>query len=630
MSSHPQYRPDIDGMRALAVMAVVIYHAFPTLIPGGFIGVDVFFVISGYLITGILLKNLASGRLDIFDFYARRAKRIFPALSLVLLFCVVFGWFFLFDSEYRKLGKHVASGAGFVANLTLWSESGYFDAAAELKPLLHLWSLGVEEQFYLAWPLVLWLGWKFRKTSLIVIPALAIASFYLCVTKVSSDPVEAFYSPLTRFWELAFGGILSYLHIHRRVSRAARPQWISEISAIGALMLLAGGFAIIDASKPFPGMLAAVPVAASLLLIGPAEGSMVTRLVLANRFAVWIGLISFPLYLWHWPLISLATILKGEFPSAEYRRYAVLAAILLAWLTYKFVEKPIRFSQRSIVPKGLAALVLVIGCSGYLVYKGAAVEIKGPNEIAAEYGQKKFFDYLAGNYQVCSEASIRETALTYDGRIRCMQSKPGPNVDLAIIGDSHAEHLFNGIANSLPDLNVAYYIKASAPFVGNTDFKEIYEFLERPGSPKKVMIAVHWIKRMDQISKNSSLEKEVLASVQKLLANGKDVYLVDDTPRFPVEPKKCLIKARVQKHACSVPISEAKREFDAYEGTLLNVLRREPRIKYVPINQYFCDSKRCSMTLNGRLLFRDKNHLNVSGSNYVGELLLRDNPGLFN
>jgi len=630
MSSHLQYRPDIDGMRALAVMAVVIYHAFPKLIPGGFIGVDVFFVISGYLITGILLKNLASEKFDIFDFYARRAKRIFPALSLVLLFCVVFGWFFLFDSEYRKLGKHVASGAGFVANLTLWSESGYFDAAAELKPLLHLWSLGVEEQFYLAWPLVLWLGWKFRKASLIVIPTLAIASFYLCVTKVSSDPVEAFYSPLIRFWELAFGGILSYLHIYHRVNRAARPQWVAEVSAVGALMLLAVGFAIIDARKPFPGIWAAVPVAASLLLIGPAEGSRVTRLMLANRFAVWIGLISFPLYLWHWPLISLATILKGEFPSAEYRRYAVLAAIVLAWLTYKFVETPIRLSPRSIIPKGLAALVLVIGCSGYLVYNGAAVEIKGPNEIAAEYGQKKFFSYLVDHYHICAEKSIREKALAYDGHIRCMQSKPDSKVDLAIIGDSHAEHLFNGLAKALPEHNVAYYIKASAPFVGNSDFKEIYEFLQRPDSPQKVMIAVHWIKRMQEIAKNSNLEQEVLASVGALLDSGKYVYLVDDTPRFPFDPKRCLIKARMQKDACAIPLADAKKEFDAYEGQLRSVARKEPRVKYLPINQYFCDNKRCSMTLNGKLLFRDKNHLNVSGSDYVGALLIRDNPGLFN
>ncbi|WP_445577643.1 Acyltransferase [Pseudomonas sp. E141] len=207
MSTYLKYRPDIDGLRAVAVLAVVLYHAFPRDFPGGFIGVDVFFVISGYLITGILIKSLSRDSFSILDFYARRIRRIFPALLLVLFSCLLFGWFFLIDSEFQQLGKHAASGAGFVANLVLWSESGYFDSAAEMKPLLHLWSLGIEEQFYLVWPFVLWLAWQFRRASLALVPVLLfIISFYFSVTMVHVDPVGAFYSPLTRFWELAVGG----------------------------------------------------------------------------------------------------------------------------------------------------------------------------------------------------------------------------------------------------------------------------------------------------------------------------------------------------------------------------------------------------------------------------------------
>lgn len=158
--SHPNYRPDIDGLRAIAVLAVVAFHAFPSWVRGGFIGVDVFFVVSGYLISTIIFENLDRGTFCFSEFYARRIKRIFPALILVLISCFAFGWFFLLSDELNQLGKHVAAGAGFVSNLVLWNESGYFDNSAETKPLLHLWSLGIEEQFYIVWPLLLWFAWK--------------------------------------------------------------------------------------------------------------------------------------------------------------------------------------------------------------------------------------------------------------------------------------------------------------------------------------------------------------------------------------------------------------------------------------------------------------------------------------
>ncbi|MBR4876201.1 MAG: acyltransferase, partial [Rhodocyclaceae bacterium] len=173
--SHPKYRPDIDGLRAVAVLAVVAFHAFPRWMPGGFVGVDIFFVISGYLISTILLENLARGTFSFTTFYMRRIRRIFPALALVLAASFAFGWYSLFADEFRQLGKHMAGGAGFVANILLWKEAGYFDTASELKPLLHLWSLGIEEQFYLVWPLVLWLVWR-RKFNVLTVIVLLLAA----------------------------------------------------------------------------------------------------------------------------------------------------------------------------------------------------------------------------------------------------------------------------------------------------------------------------------------------------------------------------------------------------------------------------------------------------------------------
>jgi peptidoglycan/LPS O-acetylase OafA/YrhL len=214
--SHPKYRPDIDGLRAIAVLSVVAFHAFPNLVKGGLIGVDVFFVISGYIISTIIFENLDRGTFSLAEFYARRIRRIFPALLLVLVASYAFGWFALLADEYKQLGKHIAAGAGFVSNIVLWNEAGYFDNSAETKPLLHLWSLGIEEQFYIVWPLLLWLTWKQKFNLLTITIPLAAASFYLSVKGIGKDEVANFYSPQTRFWELLSGSLLAWMTLYKK------------------------------------------------------------------------------------------------------------------------------------------------------------------------------------------------------------------------------------------------------------------------------------------------------------------------------------------------------------------------------------------------------------------------------
>ncbi len=209
------YRPDIDGLRAVAVLSVLLYHAFPNTMRGGFIGVDIFFVISGFLISGILYRNLLSeatpGSVRLLNFYERRIRRIFPVLIVVLLSTLVAGFLLLTPEELKTLGKHVAGGAGYVSNFVLWNEAGYFDNAAALKPLLHLWSLGIEEQFYIVWPLLLWLLYKTRLNFFIATVLFTVISFALCIRGVTQDPTAAFYAPWTRVWELSAGGVLAWL-----------------------------------------------------------------------------------------------------------------------------------------------------------------------------------------------------------------------------------------------------------------------------------------------------------------------------------------------------------------------------------------------------------------------------------
>ncbi|MRW88165.1 acyltransferase family protein [Pseudoduganella sp. FT26W] len=387
--SHPKYRPDIDGLRAIAVLAVVAFHAFPAAIKGGFIGVDVFFVISGYLISTIIFENLDRGTFSFAEFYARRIKRIFPSLIIVLVACCVFGWFTLLADEFKQLGKHIAAGAGFLSNFVLWNEAGYFDNSSETKPLLHLWSLGIEEQFYVVWPLLLWLAWK-RKFNLLTVAVLVAAiSFFLNVKGIKQDVTATFYSPQTRFWELLSGSLLAWfavykkgayknivgkldrllgLIIYRENQDADGRTLLNVISFIGTFFLVYG-FWRINKEFSFPGKWALVPVVGTLLIILAGAGAWINRTILSNKLVVWFGLISFPLYLWHWPLLSFLRMIEVEAPSRNMRIAVVALSIVLSWLTYVLVERPMRFGGHGKAKLAvLVGLMTVVGFAGYNIY----------------------------------------------------------------------------------------------------------------------------------------------------------------------------------------------------------------------------------------------------------------------
>ena len=298
------YRSDIDGLRAFAVIAVVIYHAFPSLLPGGFIGVDVFFVISGFLISSIIFSELDAQSFKFSNFYARRIKRIFPALIVVLLASFIVGWFLLFENELKQLGDHVSRAALFLSNFILWYETGYFDNAAETKPLLHLWSLGIEEQFYIVWPLMAWLLWRLKDKKMIVIAMLIAVSFTWNIWQAERDLTHDFYSPLTRFWELLAGALVA-ASINLLKLNTSWQSNANHCATLGATLLLFGVL-YINASMKFPGVWACVPVVGATLLISAHTSAWVNRTVLSNPLLVWIGAISYPLYLWHWPILSVA------------------------------------------------------------------------------------------------------------------------------------------------------------------------------------------------------------------------------------------------------------------------------------------------------------------------------------
>jgi len=458
--THPKYRADIDGLRAIAVLSVVGFHAFPFWVRGGFIGVDIFFVISGFLISTIIFGSLERNSFSFVEFYSRRIKRIFPALLFVLIASFALGWFTLLADEYKQLGKHIAGGAGFISNILLWNESNYFDKAAETKPLLHLWSLGIEEQYYLIWPLLLWFVWKLRLNFLSITIAVATISFALNIGYMLSDAVAAFYSPQTRFWELMAGSVLAHMTLHRQnigsmfkntidtwISRTTYAQtvdangnWLRNAQSVLGATLIAIGVFVITKERHFPGWWAVMPTLGAALIISAGAQAWLNRVVLSHRVLVWFGLISYPLYLWHWPLLSFTRIVESEPPSSEIRIAVVLISVVLAWLTYRLVEKPIRFGSHSKAKAiTLLTLMIIVGYVGYNCYRRDGLGFRLP-KITQELAQVK--NDFSKEYQQGS--CFLNPEQDYTAFDLCESSRGQRTSSILIWGDSHAAHLYPG------------------------------------------------------------------------------------------------------------------------------------------------------------------------------------------
>lgn len=426
---HPKYRPDIDGLRAVAILAVVGYHAFPSAVSGGFIGVDIFFVISGFLISSIIFDSLETNNFSFSGFYARRIRRLFPALVLVLGACWLFGWYVLLPDEFIQLGKHLAAGIGFISNFILLNEVGYFDNAAETKPLLHLWSLGIEEQFYIFWPLLLGLVWRSNVNFLLVTLLIAIVSFLVNISFSLPYPSpSAFYSPFSRFWELMVGGLLAYIVLHKK-HWLAMSQMHDNLRAISGCLLIALAITMIGREDVFPGWLALMPTAGTFLLIS-SPAAWLNRKILSRPAIIFIGLISYPLYLWHWVLLSYSNILG--YTGIKPRLIAVGLSLMLAWITYEFLEKPTRERDKTYSLYTLITIALVLLGIGALTYSGVIPPRNNTPGIVKAADAVSDWDYPAG----FNPGHIEKIPVFI---------KNGTKDKVLFIGDSHIEQYAPGI-----------------------------------------------------------------------------------------------------------------------------------------------------------------------------------------
>ncbi|RYZ79870.1 MAG: acyltransferase, partial [Proteobacteria bacterium] len=392
-------------------------------------------------------------------FMARRIRRIFPALATVLLSTVLAGWFLLSDTELVSLAKELIAGSLFFANILYWTQEGYFNAASEFKPLLHLWSLGVEEQFYIFYPPLLWLIFRGKLKPYLTLALVFLASFACSVLTTKTYPGFAFFMLPSRFWELLCGAFIALWLTREKTSEISRTL-AHTFSVLGmALMLAAIG---LIKEHDFPGFWALMPTVGASLFILAGPNGFFNRYLFALKPMVAIGLISYPLYLWHWPLISFGHILAAARPPDTYLKIAVAAAIVLSVLTYHFIEKPLRHMSIPKTYRFLAPLALIAAFFGAVLIGGKGF----PNRTASadlvvnqgEIDHLTFHKFGNDRFFPCEQPSIKANALDYEGTLRCYQSQKGSDYDLILLGDSHAEHLFYGLAEVFPEKNIIYAI----------------------------------------------------------------------------------------------------------------------------------------------------------------------------
>jgi peptidoglycan/LPS O-acetylase OafA/YrhL len=465
---NPHYRPDIDGLRAIGVASVVIFHAFPLLLRGGFIGVDIFFVISGFLISGIIFNALSEEKFSLRDFYIRRIRRIFPALLLVLAATIALGFTQLLPHQLAQLGKHVLAGSTFVSNLVLSTESGYFDTASDEKPLLHLWSLGVEEQFYMFWPLLVMAAWRFRNGIFYSTAVVFVVSMATNILQTSTNPSLAFYLPFGRLWELLVGASLAYA-VHFRGNGLERlvGSRRSLISALGLAAVILG-FSVINRWQPFPGGWALLPTLGCAAMIAAGPTAFINRRLLSHPAALFLGKISYPLYLWHWPLLVYLNIHALNNPSPAARLALVALAVMLAWLTCRLIETPIKgIKNGSRVVMALGTSMFAMAVAGTYIYLEDSNIIGGPR--SAE--KSAYLDYFGESTNVFDY--IKSTGIPEKYRYDCdFYTFPGmPGLEkngfaatipesctqhrkphqIFIWGDSHAQQFNYGLKKNLPE-----------------------------------------------------------------------------------------------------------------------------------------------------------------------------------
>ena len=635
------YRPDIDGLRALAVLCVLFFHAFSTIFPGGFIGVDIFFVISGYLISKIIFISLEKNDFSLINFLSRRVLRIFPALLIVILIFIVLGVQLLYIDELNQLYKHALSGLLFISNHTYSQESGYFDLGSETKPFLHLWSLAIEEQFYLIWPVLLIGIYKLQPKKLCTyILILIIVSFAWNIVQNRTNFAQSYYSLFCRAWELLLGAWLSI----RNTQQNAKPYFNNDqASALGVIFIITG-LIFITPNSVHPGVVTLLPVCGCALLIYAGPDAPFNRSILANKWLVAIGKVSFPLYLWHWSILSFWSIQFGSELSVIQKLAALLISFVLAGVTFRFVESPIR---RTTMPKRTAGLLILVavGLGAFVLYlerwggsrNGFALDA------AAQQFYAKYANEPSGRWLEKFESEFRhecnffQVQAYYEGNTTnvpraeiapsCFTADPTKEHRVLIWGDSHAQMLNSGLARYLPTnwqrLQIASSgctpsINARGPSNSHYCLQSNWFALETVKHLKPDVVIVAQSQGHNVAEMKRTSDKLLSLGAKKILFMGPSPHWTSDLPKIVVRRLWPNIPERTKVGLDVKFMILNERLKSKFVNTGSSV--------YVDLIDLFCNTQGCLVYLDGKDDFEltswDYGHLTQSASDYVAKHLI--------
>ena len=653
------YRKDIDGLRAIAILGVVVNHFFSKFLPGGFSGVDVFFVISGYLITSIILLKHKEKNFSFLSFYIRRIKRLFPALIFVFFVSIIIGWFILFPFEFVNLARHIKEAIVFSINFQLINEVGYFDTSKFSKPMLHLWSLSVEEQFYFIWPLIILFIYKNKNSLLLVSFLFLLASFTFSFFYFSSNPDAFYYHPFVRFWELLVGALISIFLIRSKKATYFANSYLYNLfykflSLFGFILILISYF-LLDNTK-YSSLYLLFPVIGTSLIIAFPVQSKINNL-LSSRILVFIGLVSYPLYLWHWPIYSFLNILDSGNPSSLFLCLGLFLAFILSIFTYRFIEIPLKNLN---IKSGYLAILLVIFIS--IIYF-LAKDIRNQNG----YPDRDNLEFL----NVYSDQLDRQAAIDNDCKnlfsdtlitSYCRYSNVGKNNTVVLIGDSHAHVLFPGLANLLKNegINLLLLANSGCPplidtVIGRTNQEKtdcknnitnIYNKIASLKNISSVIFATRGPQYLfgtgfGPVERNynkppvSNLTNESLSgedafsyglslSIDKIRSlNIDSIFYFLQVPELGINVVNCLGRPFYlsnKKFGCKVNYDVYQERMSIYRN-IVKKLAIEKNFQVIDPEIVFCNSSHCDGTIGNSLLYADDNHLSINGSSLVAPLI---------
>jgi peptidoglycan/LPS O-acetylase OafA/YrhL len=627
-----KYQPEIDGLRALSVMSVVFFHFGSLWAQGGFVGVDVFFVISGYLITKLLIDQAEEGRLNFRDFYIRRIRRLAPALLTLIVVCLSVGFFVLSPGDYEGLSMSALYTLIAGSNFFFLYNTGYFDASSQSMPLLHTWSLAVEEQFYLIWPLALWLlvevCGKRRSFILIAVSILMLISFGLNLYAVRKHDLSGFYLAQYRAWELLVGGSLALLRegAVRRV-----PRIIAEL--LPAFGLLAIGYAVMEFTReqPYPGFRALLPVLGAAAFLFPIGQRTLLHRAFSTRVPVVLGMSSYSIYLYHWPVLVLWNHYASfETTTPERRIYLLLSSCALGLLSWKLIEQPFR---RSSAPRSRVAavffaggLVIAIACGVVVFQQGWPQRIPEPVRAMASLE-------LMWNWK-CPRDWADERA--------CEAGRPWAEAahHIFLVGDSHAAHFLPLFAAAAEGYDVSIRLLAECSLStklgvpGDPNYnqcqrlwaKNISLISSEPNVSVLVVFAWAWstitpnrvANYGDPTSQESGL-KHLRYGIDNLLAevarSGRPAILLSDIPLWEIDPIPCVLSQQTPlfRKRCSRPTDRLDWTFfnrnQRRTHDLLKSFARKDGVSVISPEDYLCDPSGCASIVNGEFIYRDMGHL---------------------